>query len=120
MSDGEPTAAGGPLSQDTVHELLADERRRTLLRCLAEHGPLVLPDLADEVARAEHDSPLPQIPEDDVLHVYLSLWHNHVPKLSEAAVVRYDQDRDLVALGENAAYLAEFMTVDLPVGGEAK
>lgn len=117
MSEGEskhvaPTA----LSRDTIHELLADERRRIALACLHEHGPLVLPDLADEVARHEHGSPLPQIPEDDVLCVYLSLWHSHVPKLSEAAVVSYDQDRDLVALGANADLVEEFTTLDLGAG----
>lgn len=116
MSDASPEASRGSLSRDTVHDLLADERRRTMLACLDEHGPLVLPDLADEVARAEHDSPLPQIPDDDVLCIYLSLWHRHVPKLSEAAVVAYDQDRDLVALGENAAQVAAFTTIDLPTG----
>lgn len=116
MTDGERRAADGPLPRDTVHELLANERRRTVLRCLREHGPLVLPDLADEVARVEHDSPLPQIPEDDVLCVYLSLWHSHVPKLSSAGVVSYDQDRDRVTLGENAAFVDEFSAENLVTG----
>ena len=117
MTDGDSISPGGSLSRDTVHDLLAHERRRTVLACLGEHGPLALPDLADEVARREHDSPLPQIPEDDVLCVYLSLWHSHVPKLARAAVVTYDQARDFVRLGENAPSVAEFTTVDLPKEG---
>lgn len=118
MTDGDPTAAGGPLSRETVRGLVAEERRRVLLRCLAEHGPLVLPELADEVARAEHDSPLPRVPDGDALCVYLSLWHSHVPELSAAAVVSYDRDRDLVTLGENAAAVSAFTSVDL--AGEAR
>lgn len=120
MTDGESTSNTGPPSRDTVHELLADERRRVLLDCLAEHGPLVLPDLADEVARAEHDAPLPRIPEDEVLRVYLSLWHSHVPKLSDAAVVSYEQDRDLVALGETATAVSKYTSVDLATDGGSR
>lgn len=120
MTNGAPTPDDGPLSRDAVHSLLADERRRTLLRCLGDHGPLAVSDLADEVARAEHDSPLPQIPDGDVLCVYLSLWHCHLPKLAQAAVVDHDRDRDLVTLGENAACVADFAGLDLAVGEEAR
>lgn len=88
------------LDRSTAHDLLASERRRHALACLADHGELALSDLADEVAAREHDAALPQVPEDAVLTTYLSLYHTHVPKLEQAAVVRYDQDRDAVALAD--------------------
>lgn len=93
----------GALSADTVYELLSNRRRRYLLDCLAEHGySLTLADLADEVAAREHDAQVKAVPEEEVLRIYLTLYHQHVPKLAEADVVRYDQDGDLVASGETA------------------
>lgn len=94
------------VSADTAFELLADRRRRYLLASLAEHGyTLTLADLADEVASRERDRHITRIPDDDVLDVYLALYHRHVPKLAAADVVRYDQDRDLVARADNAVVL---------------
>lgn len=91
------------ISADTVYELLADRRRRYLLECLAEHGySLTLADLADEVAAREHDCHIADVPEEVVLRIYLTLYHQHVPKLHEAEVVRYHQDRDMVAKGDIA------------------
>lgn len=92
------TPAAGTVDRTTVHDLLAADRRRHVLACLADHGTLALPDLADQVAERERDTALPQIPEDEVLTVYLSLYHTHVPKLADADVVRYSQNRDTVAL----------------------
>jgi|AntRauMinimDraft_4_1070384.scaffolds.fasta_scaffold00423_12 hypothetical protein len=89
------------LDESTLHDLLSSERRRHVLSCLAEHGSMALPDLADEVAAREHDAPLPQVPEDAVLTTYLSLYHTHVPKLTGANVVSYNQDRDIVALASD-------------------
>lgn len=106
------------IDPETVHDLLATERRRHALRCLTDHGSLALPDLADEVARREHDAPLPEIPEDAVLRIYLSLYHTHVPKLAEAGVVRYSQDRDVVALAEQADAVERFGSLDATDGWE--
>ena len=87
-----------PVSLDTLFDLLADVRRREAVATLLAHGDLSLPDLADEVAVAEEGEPLTRIDADDVLQVYLSLYHTHVPKLARAGLVDYDQDDDYVAL----------------------
>lgn len=108
----------GTLDQRTVHELLANERRRHVLSCLATHRQIALPDLADEIAEREHDAALPQVPEDAVLTTYLSLYHTHVPKLAAAAVVSYDQDRDVVALADGADALESFDSLDGTVGAD--
>jgi len=108
------------LDRSTVHDLLSSERRRHVLDCLAHHGSLALPDLADEVAAREHDAPLPQVPEDAVLTVYLSLYHTHVPKLADATVVTYDQDRDVVALAADlgADAFDAMDSLDAPIGAD--
>jgi len=104
--------------ESTLHDLLSSERRRCALGCLAEHGSMALPDLADEVAAREHDATLPQVPEDAVLTTYLSLYHTHVPRLAEAAVVSYDQDRDVVALAGDTAAVDESAPLDGALRGD--
>lgn len=109
MADSESSPSGTrTLNQNTIHRLLSDEQRRHVLSCLTDHGSMALPDLADEVAAREHDASLPQVPDDAVLTTYLTLYHTHIPKLAEADVVRYDQDQDLVALGEHADRLRAY------------
>ena len=84
---------------DTVFDVLAHHRRRTALSVLIDHeNPITLADLADEVAVREHDASIDEVPAEDVMQLYLSLYHAHVPKLAEEGFVRYDQERDLVEL----------------------
>lgn len=110
--EGDAAERADSLPRDDVYALLANERRRYVLSVLHEHGSLPLPDLADEVALREHDAPLPQVPEDAVLRVYLSLWHVHVPKLTDADVLAYDQDSDTVTLAEHAETVEQFALDD--------
>ena len=56
-------------SLDTVYSLLSNQRRRYVLECLSEHESLALADLAEEVTRYEHDTPISEIPEEDILQV---------------------------------------------------
>lgn len=81
---------------DTVLEALANSRRRRALQCLHSHEELTLPDLAEEVAVREADTPLPDLDAERVSKIYFSLYHTHVPKLVAADLVRYNQDRDLI------------------------
>lgn len=100
------------LSTDTAFELLAHHRRRRLLRCLREYDtPITLADLADEVAIREHDASLADIPAETVKRVYLSLYHRHVPKLEDAGIVTYSQQRDAVAVTDRAAELLPYLDV---------
>lgn len=98
-------AANRPVSLDALFGLLADFRRRTGYLTLCSHGDLSLPDLADEVAVAERGEALPEIDPDAVLRVYLSLYHNHVPRLAGAGLVTYDQEDDYVTLTETGRAL---------------
>jgi len=96
-------------SPDRVIRLLADERRRYALRCLLKHDALPLADLADEVAVRERDEPIGEISAEEVKHVYMSLYHTHVPKLAQAGVVTYDQDADAVAVDEYADLAGRYL-----------
>jgi hypothetical protein len=78
-------------------ELLADERRRLLLEVMRTYGEeLTLPDAAEEVAVREHGRQVTELSAELVANVYISLYHDHMPRLVDAGLLEYDQDRDLV------------------------
>lgn len=92
------------------------QRRRYALRELRRHDtPMALADLADELAIREHEAPLSDIPAEEVKRLYISLYHRHIPKLVDADLVRYDQERDTVAPTARVDSIEEyhaFLTVD--------
>ena len=82
---------------DEAFGLLADERRRLLLSVMRTYGEaLTLPDAAEEVAVRETGQQVPNISAERVHEIYLSLYHDHLPRLVEAGLLEYDQERDLV------------------------
>ena len=83
--------------------VLSNPRRRHTLRVVREHGEEIsLPDVADEVAVREHDRPLPEISAETVSDIYISIYHDHLPRLVDAGLLGYDQERDLVRPGFDA------------------
>ncbi|MFB6074962.1 MAG: hypothetical protein ABEJ89_08120 [Haloarculaceae archaeon] len=82
---------------DAAFEALADGRRRTAIACLQEHRELTLADLAELIAECERGRCVQAIDDEAVRDIYLSLYHDHVPKLEAADVAQYAQERDCVA-----------------------
>ncbi|PSP96271.1 hypothetical protein BRC94_13240 [Halobacteriales archaeon QS_5_70_17] len=78
--------------------LLRDGRRRRVLGLLREHNVLSLGDAAEEIAVEERGEPITAIPRQEVLDVYFSLYHDHVPRLADAGVIEYDQESDTLAI----------------------
>lgn len=88
---------------DRLFSALRSRRARFALGCLHRHDdPLALADLADQVAAREHDRPLADVSAEAVKRVYVDLYHTEVPKLQDAGIVEYEQERDAIALSENA------------------
>jgi len=56
--------------------------------------------VADELAVWEHDARITEISAEDVAAIHTDLYHVHVPKMADAGVVEYSQERELVALAE--------------------
>ncbi|WIV66030.1 DUF7344 domain-containing protein [Natrialbaceae archaeon AArc-T1-2] len=87
-------------SVDTALQLLADKRRRLLLEVVRTYDEeLTLPDAAEEVARRETGRPVVDLPAEHVKRVYISLYHDHLPRLVDAGLLEYEQERDLVEPG---------------------
>lgn len=86
-------------SLSVAFDVLAEHRRRVALSVLREYDDdLTLADLAEEVARCEatETDRLADISPETVTEVYVSLYHDHVPRLVDADLLEYEQERDLV------------------------
>lgn len=111
-SGSQPPEATDDLPTDTAFDVLAHHRRRYALQYLRSYGSrMSLADLADEIAVREHEVPIKDIPAETVKRIYLSLYHRHIPKLEDAGVVTYSQQRDAVALTEQASELMPHLEV---------
>lgn len=87
------------INDNRLFDVLANERRRRVFSILCEYDATVaLADLADEVVVREKKQPITEIPPDEVKRVYMMLYHTHIPKMADANLVRYDQDRDRITL----------------------
>lgn len=86
-------------SRDEVFEVLAHRRRRYALRALrTAGGMLALADLAMEVARAEAEEEGTSYSSDRARRIRITLYHNHVPKMADADIVEFDEERNVVRL----------------------
>lgn len=83
-----------------VLDCLADKRRRYVIRSLRDDGRMSLTDLAEVVAMREREEPTGEPPAESIKPIYVSLYHNHVPKLEAADLVEYSPSRETVAPGE--------------------
>lgn len=79
------------LNPDTAYEMLNNRRRRCILQYVAvqEDTPVSVSDIADGLAR-HHD--------EDRTAVYVAAIQSHLPKMSQARVCSYDENRKLVEL----------------------
>lgn len=86
---------------DDPFELLANHRRRHILRCLADSGgEAPLWELSRNVAAHETDTASEEVDEREIRRVYVSLYQTHVPTLQESGFVEYDETERQVRLGD--------------------
>jgi hypothetical protein len=75
--------------EETVFTMLADERRRVVLRELSNQSDGVeLERLAEVVAEANHG---PDYEESHTRSTSMSLYHTHLPKLVDAMAIRWEE-----------------------------
>ena len=109
MSTHEPQT----LSQDTAFDLLSNARRRFVLQRLQQQGGgIELGDLAEELAAEENGLRPAELSAQQRKRTYVSLYQTHVPKLSEANVVRYDSDSGMVYPTRHVDELAQYFEED--------
>lgn len=99
-----------------VFGVLSHHRRRVVIRYLAtQAGATAVSDVADRIALQEGGHT-----DAHYARIRASLVHHHLPMLSDAGVVAYDRDREVVELRDQArpvcSYLDLAADVDIPEG----
>lgn len=101
------------LSKDVIFELLKNRRRREVLSYLLEAEETVtLGELAEQIAAWENDTEVTALSSDQRKRVYVALYQTHLPKMDDAGIVEYDQDRGLISLADNADLLMMYLDTD--------
>jgi hypothetical protein len=103
------------LPETDIHDILRNDRRRNVIKCLQDRGRgVALRDLAEHIAEIEtNESPPPSNIRDSV---YVSLHQTHLPKLDDAGIVDYDSDRKTISLRRPARQVDLYMEVVTPYG----
>ncbi len=102
-----------PLSLDLVFEVLKNERRRRVLKFLADKDETVsLSDLAEHIAAIENGKSEAALSSQERKRVYVGLYQCHLPKMDDTNVIDFNGDRGTVALGANAEQLYPFLDTD--------
>ncbi|MFC6989124.1 hypothetical protein ACFQJD_11155 [Haloplanus sp. GCM10025708] len=92
--------------------MLSNQRRRYVLKYLkSDPGPVRIRDLSQQIAAWENDVDASELNYKQRKRVYTSLHQTHLPKLDDAGVVDYDQDRGTIELAERAAELDIYLEV---------
>ena len=96
----------GSISSTEIHDILRNERRRRAIECLLEDGSVTVRDLSEKIAEMETGESPP--PCDARKSVYVTLHQNHLSKLEEADIIRYDSNE--VKAGDRIEELREYVT----------
>jgi DNA-binding transcriptional ArsR family regulator len=86
------------LDDDELHALLANGRRRFVLRSLLDQRTLELDQLATQLARWENDTDEPTDTQRTRAHTALASIH--LPRLAEAGIVTFDRSAERVRLAD--------------------
>lgn len=110
--DGEQEAVNEiePLSTNDIHSLLKNQRRRYVLEYLrANDDSARLRDVAEQIAAWENDKELKAITSSERKRAYVGLYQCHLPKMDDAEVVSFDQNRGDIEIGPNAEQLMPYL-----------
>ena len=109
----EEEAESEPLSRDLVFDVLKNRRRRYALHYLRRAEESVqLSELAEQVAAWENGIEIGAISAAERKRVYTALYQSHLPKLDDAGIVDYNQNRGIVELSDAAEQLDVYLDMN--------
>jgi hypothetical protein len=87
------------ISRDALFHLLQNSRRRAVLRYLIESDNDIasMREVTEQVAAWETDTSITELQSKARQRVYIALYQRHLPKLAEANIIEYNQDRGTLA-----------------------
>lgn len=87
------------LTLDQLFEILSRQPRRQILDALHEESPRDIHELTDEEFRSEREAEF----------VELTLRHNHLPRLDETGIVRWDERNGTIRTGPQFEKVRPFL-----------
>lgn len=85
-----------------VFTALAHPRRRYLLYTLVnERTEEPVPELAAKIAAWEQDKRVTEVSEDEQRRVHVSLYHSHIPKLTDLDILEYREADETIVRAVN-------------------
>jgi len=104
-SPSDESESDDELTRDDLFHVLQCRRRRLVLKYLHEYPgdePADMSDIAEHIAALEHDTTVDSLRSKQRQRVYIALYQSHLPKMDDAGVINYNQDRGLVEATELA------------------
>lgn len=84
------------------HNVFTNPRRRRAISILREaDSPLALADVAIDLARQESGDSDRKRDWNRIKSIYIALYHNHIPRLQDLGLAKFDTDRKTVTLSES-------------------
>ncbi|QLH77884.1 hypothetical protein HZS55_11495 [Halosimplex rubrum] len=91
-------------NRSLVYDALADERRRHAVRLLDDaDAALTIEKLAERMVESDGGRTDGSADEAAITRLRTSLYHVHVPKLSDAGIVRFSPERRRVRLTDSVS-----------------
>jgi len=88
-----------PEFADPLFTILANRRRRCIVRLLYDTEPLSLREAARTIYASEHAVPREAVSGDQQNTIYVTLYQTHAPKMDTAEIIEYDQQAKTVSQG---------------------
>jgi DNA-binding transcriptional ArsR family regulator len=99
---------------DAVFAVMGNDRRRYVFHLLKRHDEIGFGRLVDRVAAWENDTTVEALDGDQRKRVRSALRQFHLPKMEDLGLVRYDRERETVALSDDGASLDVYVEVVAP------
>jgi hypothetical protein len=100
------------LTRDGIFHILQCRRRRLVLKYLCEYDgeePIGMSDIAEHIAALEHDTTVDGLRSQQRQRVYIPLYQSHLPKMDDAGIIEYNQDRGLVETTDRTHELQPYL-----------
>ncbi|WP_436343958.1 DUF7344 domain-containing protein [Natronorubrum sp. FCH18a] len=105
--------------QDQLFDCLAHHHRRMIIDVLRNsNSPKPTIELTQDIIERIRETSDKEILSIEALQT--SLYHSHLPKLKEAGLVEYDEERDLVAPVEYVSHLGILVDMAELIAGERR
>lgn len=109
-TDPDTSIVTDDVSATDVFKAFSHSRRQYALQYLVHKpGAIALSDVAEYIAIKEGT-----MTHDRYERILTGLYHNHLPHLTNAGLVRYDADRELVELQVDSEMLLPYLELALP------